>query len=474
MRRILCLVLALCLLSGLSGCVDPYTTPSIAATQPTTVTAPTTTALMEKRYQLFSVTAGPTPITGEELLQINRELEEILSRKSYTPEGKTMVRDTVQLLCENYPKFQYLFSFLAPPDTAGYIRRNILFPLDTMVDTLTISDEQFGGGWAADATKEICIYVTQDQEYDCNTLIHELNHMLKSKEHWLVSSNLYQFLSEGDATLHQLSALGERKYRIMGDIRDISRDHSEPNSRTRFLRAGGFGGGNYSDYSLMFFKLLALTDFETMALFDQPDGEFLIREDLGRRYGQEGLDFYDSLTTKLDYNTLLDAERRFLKLFVSRVSEVESAEQMLSYLLLYRLYRISFAPAYLEMEGDLIRELEHPQLDYSASDWTVAKAVLQWGVLNTECLNAEEAELAAFVVAGRTVADGTDAYWERWDREFYQPIDPFLLCGAWYTVGADVTITCTTELPEGDEIFYFDRPISDGLHAMKDKGLIPE
>ena len=473
MKRIVCFFLALSLAACLTGCwaeIPEQTSLPPVTGDPQAGTTVTTTKTEPTRYPLFSVKAGPTPISGEELLEIQQELTDILAQKNYTDRAKTLVWDTVALLSENYTKFQYLFSFLDPPDTASYLRQNILFPLETMVDTLTCSEEQFGGGWAADATKEICIYMTFSQEDDCNTLIHELNHMLTTKEHGLVSSNLYRYIDEGDATFHQLSGLGQRKYRVMGDIKDITRDHPEPDSQILFLRAGGFGGGNYSDFSLIFFKLLALTDFETMTLFDQPKGEFLIREDLGRRYGEDGLAFYDSLTTQLDYGTLLDAENRFLKLFLSRLSEVDSPEEMLSYLLLYRVYRRSFAPEYLEIDGDLIREISHPALDYVATDQAVADAVLEWGLLNTQALSREEAALAARVLAGRTAADDTDAYWQRWELEFYQPLDPFLLCDAWYTVGEDVAIACNTELPEGEEVYVFENWISMGLHGMVEKG----
>ena len=477
MLFILFVVLTLVAGCAAQGLPIPEATMSATIAPPPTKESETTASVPEiLQYPLFCeevLVNQPQRITGQEKQDIQKELADILSGKQYDETARALIHNTLSLLYENYPNFQYLFGFLNPPDTATFIRENILLPLDTMVETLTCTREGTGGGWANDITKEISIDITGDTETDGRTLIHELAHMVTTRQHNIHSSNLYHWINEGDATLHQLTILGGYYYRNYGDLMDISRRRFAPDSDTLCMQEGGFGGGNYSDFSLLFFKLLALTDFETMALFDLPKGEFLIREELGRRYGEEGLAFYDSLTTKTDFDTVVATESAFLKLFLSRLSQVETGEQMLSYLVLYKTYRLAFSPEYLRIEDDFIAELPHPMLDYAAADAAVAKGLLDWGVLNQECLTEEEAYLTALVLAGRTQTHSTDDYWERWDREFYQPLSPFALCGAWYTVDEDVVITCQSELFDGEQTTYFEEVLAWGLHAMQQEGLLP-
>ena len=476
MGKILSIILILCLLTGIAGCAFPQPSPMPPPSRPTQPSPSVTpTEPPVATYPLFSphaLTAQPEAISQQALEQIHNELNAILAQKSYDETGETLIWDTVALLSENYPNFSYLFGFLDPPDTATFLRQNILAPLAAMVDTLTCTHNGTGGGSAADFNKEICIDMTGSRESDCMTLIHELNHMVTSTHHNMHSSNIYHYLNEGDATLHQLTILGGLQYRNMGDVDSADRRHFAPGSDTLCMQVGGFGGGNYADFSLMFFKLLALTDFETMALFDQPAGEFLIRDALGDKYGEEGLAFYDSLTTKLHYDAVVANESLFLKLFLSRLSEVRSSEEMLSYLFLYRLYRKAFSPEYLQIDTDTIRELSHPELDYHAADKSVADALLSWDVLNREGLTEEDARLVALVISGRTQTAGSEDYWARKELEFYHPLNPFVFCGAWYTVEADISIKFKAELPDGGQIFYFETDFAPNLRAMAASGLL--
>ena len=491
MHRLIAMTLVLSFLLAAAGCslqeavmsdatTEPIATESTEITivpiPPTESTQATeTTAPVPIQYPLFSEKAlmnQPAAITSAEYQTICDELMAILCRKSYDETGTDLIWDTVALLRDRYINFQYLFSFLEPPDTATFLRTSILAPLDVMVDTLTCTQDGTGNGWASDSTKELGIDLSGDRESDCMILIHELNHMVTATEHYLVSSNLYNSINEGDATLHQLTILGGLRYRVMGDVQNRTRRHFDPENDTLCLEVGGFHAGHYADFSLLFFKLLALTDFETMSLFDQPDGEFLIRDALGEKYGADGLAFYDSLTNKLDYASALASESLFLKLFLSRLSEVESAERMLSYLFLYRLYRMSFAPEYLQIETDLIREIPHPQLDYAAADGAVADAVVRWGILNTEALSDADVRLVGLAIAGRTKTINSETYWARHEREFYHPVNPFLLCDAWYICEDDITISFMAELPEGDQIYYFETDLAANLHTMVKDGLL--
>lgn len=478
------LIVLIVLLVMMAGCnfhapALPETTAESTQTNGSTG-PPEATVPQPVKYPLFSEQAlvnQPTAITEQELININNELNDILSRKSYDETGKELIRDTVTLLCRYYPNFEYLFRFLNPPDTATYLRKNVLTPLDSMVDTLSITQNGTGGGWASDTTKTVSIDLSNGMEENVRVMIHELNHMVVGKEHNIVSSKLYMPLSEGGATLHELAITGCGTYNEVGsiymnDLNAVENWYPDPDKEGFYFRGKGMRANEYADRSCLYFKLLALTDFETMRLFEQPDGELLIREELGKRYGEDGLQFYDSLPFAPDFNSFLDTEPLFLKLFVSRLSEVETPDQMLSYLLLYRLYRMAFAPEYLYYEVDSYEQM-HPLLDYSAADGTVAEAVVRWGVLNGEALSQEDTALAALILSGRTLTKDNTEYWERHTREFYNPLSPFSIVEAWYTAEEIISIRCISQYPYPDGISYFERELAGDLHKLAKAG-VPE
>ena len=98
---------------------------------------------------------------------------------------------------------------------------------------------------------------------------------------------------------------------------------------------------------------------------------------LKEHYGDEGVKFFDSYSYS-DYEHMLNSEKMFLKLFLKRLEEVKTQEEMLSYLQLYRVYRKLFCVVYKQIEdvGNQRNtlELNHRELDYRAADLLVAQA----------------------------------------------------------------------------------------------------
>lgn len=196
-------------------------------------------------------------------------------------------------------------------------------------------------------------------------------------------------------------------------IRRGGKTYPDPANKDWGLVTRGNGSMLYGMRASVYFKLLALTDFETMQLYLKPKGELLIRDELVKRYGEEGGRVYDCLHyTDNQFELVLEAERLFLKLFTQRIGEVSSQSEMLSYVHLYRLYRKVFCARYAsnttrvdEKSGTLVsvqREKVHPLLNFPEADASVAAAVLKWNILNPE-LPEDMARAAAHVLVSAPI-----------------------------------------------------------------------
>ena len=376
----------------------------------------------------------PAELSSEERQQINAEVEELLSRKEYSDVAKTLVRDTVDAVISGQPEFQAMFGFLEPHGTEEFVLKYIIEPLDTMVDTLRCCGEEtpddlawlyenYGdppgfNGLTDEYNKEIIIVLGPDQNANTLFLLHELHHAVILREHDMFSSALYNELLEGGATIQQIAMTGSY-YHTLGDLIVGSRGYIDPANDEYLIRFNGNGSFDYAYWGNKYFKLLALTDFDTMDLFAEPNGESKIRANLIERYGDEGGMFYDGLETVDSFYSAIENESRFLRLFTSRMDEAGTASELVSYYQLYRLYRRVFAAkymyeSYVEIDGSMeLHEMEvaHPMLDYRTYDETMADALIKSGAVNTKGLTDEEARiLSRILIVSPSPHDYTEYY----------------------------------------------------------------
>lgn len=458
MKRTFCILLAFMLTLSCTGCQRedriPDTTAShtetVSTTLPQDTSAPSTAQTEteayfynETSYPLFSPEATaiqPATITQEEMDSIDQELEVILASKTYPDTANELIRDTVAYLYQCYPNYESLFAFLNPPDTATYIRNYILQPLDRMVDTIECNiSEGAGSGYAADYDRKISLNLTYEPDINAVILVHELHHMTVCIEHNIYSSSIYNPLTEGSATLQEMTLIGTPYFQSLSASIGSSQRYPDPDHENCYLVTRGHGSFSYALYSSIYFKLYALTDFAAMEYFLEPKGEQKIRQELIARYGQDGADLYDTLENIMAESTFENAmksESLFLKLFTSRLSEVKTIEDMYHYMQLYRIYRLVFSPEYVQeiLEGDEINgyasytsEISHPSLDFDAADSAVAEAVLNWNILNTEDLTESELLMIVNSLVSRQEAPYNSAYC---DRYFYEGYQSFTVTGA--------------------------------------------
>ncbi len=378
--------------------------------------------------------AYPKTLSAQERQALTDELETLLAGKSYSETAKNLVRDTAAGILDGQAEFQSLFGFLKPHDTKTYFRKYFLNPLDSMVDTLRCCGEEcpddlrwlhetYGenpgfSGITDELDKSIAVVMS---EPGINTVVltHEVYHAATLQQHFKDTTAFYYELMEGSATVYQLALLGSA-YTNLIQLISGSTYYPNPDDPDCALYFNGLNGMNYSGWSNKYFKLLALTDFDTMDLFLLPEGELEIRKNLAKRYGKEGERYYDQLQSQKTFSEAVENEARFLRLFISRMQEIDSPEKCVSYLQLYRLYRRVFAAKYIRSEiidhgpdiglesHDL--ELAHPLLDYAAGDRAMADMLLKWDVLNADALTKEEQGILAYALSARPMPRSYQEY----------------------------------------------------------------
>lgn len=427
-----------------------------AATKPAEPTVPTEPVKTKSGYVFANKVQGmwPAAISDEEREKINTEMETLLEAKAYSESAKQLVRETVEAVICGQQAFQMLFGFLKPYSTYEYVHKFVLNPLDKMVDTLRCCGpespedlawlhEKYGEnptfrGKADDINKVVVIVMDAKSEYNYLALIHELQHMAISEKHWEVSSSAYFELNEGAASFHQLTLQGTF-YDSLFTVKNGSIGAADPNDKDCTIWLRGGGDPSYARYSNRYFKLLALTDFPTMNLFFEPKGELLIREELVRRYGEEGGTYYDTLYTASKFDQIIASEQLFLKLFSSRMEEIASDSEAVSYAILYRLYRRAYCAQYTrtvayETENGTstwAQDIFCPALPYQDHDDLVAELLLNWECLNVENLSEEERRVVALYAVSPVMLDRFDA---RPANTYYVTSDPLIPLGEKYDI----------------------------------------
>lgn len=368
---------------------------------------------------------APAGLTDEERNLLYTELDALLEKKQYGETAENMIRYAVEEVICGQDGFQTLFGFLNPYDTYTYIRKYMLEPLESMVDEIRCCGSQcpedlawlrdnYGEnpgfqGLADEHAKRVVVVMKSDLR-DALVLVHELHHMAVLKEHSVTDNTFYLHLDEGGSTLHQLTFLYSYYLSSVGSYVQYMPD---PNHEGYYLKIGGMGSQRYTKWSNSYFKLLALTDFEIMDLFLQPRGDRAIRQELIDRYGEEGGAFYDSLGTLRDFEDYLESESLFLKLFASRMEEIDSAADAASYAMLYRFYRNVFCYKYV-ISGETgtvsaeHTEAQHQRLPFAKQDRLVAEELLRWSCLNVDGLSQEDANAVAMLVASSYCLQGRE------------------------------------------------------------------
>lgn len=344
-------------------------------------------------------------ISEWEANEIRAYMEEILNRKDYSPHAKQQIRDTVTQLIWYYPNYQTLFAFLDPLDTKAFICNIFLDKLDAHVEHICFPCEH-GRSSADYESGTVHLVLTNIAEDNAVNLIYLVTNMPRHDSWRAGMANLYTMTMIGAPGYNDLEAYTHGGYKPWQD----------PNADNRYLLfASGSRFGNETN-NKAYFRLYALTDTATMLEYERTGNAEVIMNYLKEHYGDEGLLFYGK-ARYVRFQDSLESEQVFLKLFLQRLNEVETQEEMLEYLQLYRLYRKLFCVIYQQKEIEVlptgnqsnVLELPHPELDYRSADALVAQAAYQSGMFEAGTLTESQAiELIMLLVGRREYADYDD------------------------------------------------------------------
>ena len=382
----------------------------------------------------------PKPIGQESKDRLLSELQEVLFEKQYGEHAERMICAGMEYAMEYYVNFETMFAFLEVPDAETYLRNYFIRPLEIMVDSVVVTD-QGGQGSANDYHKILTICESDNPYADAVVLVHELWHMAVSIEHRTVDGGLYMTLNEGGACLMQLILAGSPYYWNVGDVRTGGSGAIDLENSEVHMMISHFGSMQYSQYFGVWYKLFTLTDFDTMALFLKTKGEHLIRENLVSRYGEDGGRVFDLLLGYVRkenivscYDALVEMESLYLRLLKGRLTEVDSPEEMMEFMQMYRVTRLALGSDHYSHRTVCTEEsgcvgyeqlVVHPDLDYMGLDRAVAKAICHWNVLNADAM-AEEQEYA-LAYSLMTFPDSTTEDEYKATRKNVDKCDPLLL-----------------------------------------------
>lgn len=334
-------------------------------------------------------------------------MAEILDRKDYSPHAEAQIRDTVTQLMWYYPNYQTLYAFLDPLDTKAFICSVFLDALDAHVEQICFPCEH-GGASADYESRTLHLPLTNEAETNAVNLI------------YLVTKMAYHnSLREGMANLYAMTMIGSFRYSNLeaftyGGVNA----YKEPNADNMYLlyASGSIFGNVSNSYAKYYFRLYALMDTETMLEYERTENPGIILDYLKEHYGNDGLLFYNE-AMYTGYEDAIEGEKLFLKLFLQRLEEVETQEDMLAYLQLYRIYRKLFCLVYQQRETEAtpmgnqlnVLELAHPELDYRSADAIVAETAYHSGMIKEGVLTeAQATELLKHLIGRREYTDYDD------------------------------------------------------------------
>ena len=367
-------------------------------------------------------------IDEEDVNEILLYMAKVLDQKDYTPHAKAQIKDTVTQLMWFYPNYQTLFAFLDPMDAKTFICSAFLDVLDEYVDQICFPCEH-GSNFYDEESRTLHLQLTKEAPTNAVNLIYAV-----TKLPYLGS------LREGMADLYAMTMIGSFQYSNFGAFYygPLMR-FEDPNAAGKYLyfASGGLSGNTINYFANTYFRLYALTDTETMHGYLAPNSDVL-GQYVMKHYGAEGYQ-YVSNHKYTDYEKALAAEKLFLKLFLQRLEEVETQEEMLSYLQLYRVYRKLFCLIYRQEEVEIVNgcnqlnvlEIPHPELDYRSADAKVAEAALRFGIIKQGTLTEAQAkELLMQLIGRREYADYGDYRYNHTQMDY----DVFLLGDLRYKV----------------------------------------
>lgn len=367
-------------------------------------------------------------VTEEEKSTVREELSRILLSKGYSDTAKELVCLALEIAIEDYEEYSELFAFTLPLDPLDHFRTYITEPIKYGVENLyyacTESPEDvqalidmdypfLGAVGKMDGEAGTLIINAVDlagsDETDHNrfasVLLHELYHAAVQRENSAADSfYYYSRLNEGFATLHQLSVADTLYGYTCGSY--LYAGCVSYNTEEGRLDVCGCGENDvYALYSNNCFKLLALTDRETADLFFKPSGHKLIEQALKDRYGSDGEKFFESILFKNDLaQSVEQSELLFIKLFMTRLDQISSGQEMRDFIQLYRLYRLAFATKYTVYENGEMLESPYEPFALEELDRAVAGAALEWKI--TSISDKEQAYAALRVILGCPVYKG--------------------------------------------------------------------
>lgn len=414
MKRLLVFALALIMmLTVLSGCQKSSTNNN-------------SQAVIKESEKIALFTANASSLLPQAMSQDTRdkllsELNQVFAQKKYGEQAETLIRSSLERVMDNYINFQILFSFLGVPDAETYIRDYFITPLRVMVNKVNVTNNA-GNGSAGDYNNTITISKSNNADMDATVVVHELWHMAVSMEHSHTTiGRLYHHLNEGGASFMQLTLAGSNLYEGLIDMRRGAIGAADPNNKEHQIQFAFYGNYNYAEYFAVWYRLMTLTDFDTMKLFLKANGDLLIRQAMIDKYGDEGGRFYDLLLAfsqgkyeKNRYESAIEFEAIYLRLLKGRLSEIKSEQEMLAFLQMYRITRLRFVSEHIrDTSRDGVRYIEHvihPELDYTGLDKAVADEVYKWHILNKGNLTDEQEYALAYAITAYPSCTGTEEY----------------------------------------------------------------
>lgn len=338
-------------------------------------------------------------IGEEDANEIRLHMEEILDRKDYSPHAKAQIRDTVTQLMWFYPNYQTLYAFLDPMDTKTFICNTFLDELDAHVDHICFPCEH-GKPSMDTESRTLHLPLTNEAETNAVNLIYLVTKM----------TDVHDVLV-GMAEVYSMTMIGSSRYSGVGVYASGSNwrvQNPDDENKYLYFAAGSFWGSNKNLPANVYFRLYALTNTETMLEYERTKNPAVLFGYLYEHYGDDGI-LFSNINRYTRFEQAIEGEKLFLKMFLQRLDEVQTQEDMLAYLQLYRIYRKLFCLVYQQEEivttpmglQRNVLEITNPDLDYRSIDAIVAQAAYRSGMIKKDALTEKQAITLLMKLIGR-------------------------------------------------------------------------
>lgn len=377
------------------------------------------------REALSNVPAEMSQTAKDSLL---RELEALLKEKNFGEEAETFIRKSMECVLDNYITFQKMYSYLGVPNGATYLRKYFLEPLRSVryIDFFDDSSGQsIGSSKFNEYSMSLYLY-NNDKDF---SFFSDMNASVLVNLLWRVAvacgnpssdskGSEYEQLRDASAAHMELVLSGGIHTSRMFDMGFGGPSKSDPSNEGCEISFPSVASYVYSKGALWsWHRLFTLTDFNTMALIMEPDGEKRVKEELIRHYGNDGKEFYQLIRPLFErfdsqdpFGWIVKTEALYLRLLKSRLQDIKSPQEMLTFLQMYRIVRLGMSSEYTRGPLESREMVPNSKLDYYAVDRAVAEAVAQWGILNTDGLTEEQAYALAYALSAYPNNAGVEEY----------------------------------------------------------------